>query len=126
VFGRPAARVGDPTAHGNPLAPGPGSPDVIIGGRPAWRGLSPAMVARLLDLAKDVAEDATKALEAPSEALRAKFLKDMTKGDGNGVVINGSSTVLINNLPACRMGDTIQEATSVNAIAGGDATVLIG
>jgi uncharacterized Zn-binding protein involved in type VI secretion len=94
--------------------------------------------------------DATKALEAPSEALRAKFLKDMTKGvekmlevmastdqhacavvklvvpDGNGVVINGSSTVLINNLPACRMGDTIQEATSVNAIAGGDATVLIG
>ena len=32
-----AARVGDPTAHGTPLSPGMGSPNVYIGGQPAWR-----------------------------------------------------------------------------------------
>jgi len=34
-----AARVNDPTSHGNPLNPGPGSPDVLIGFMPAWRAL---------------------------------------------------------------------------------------
>jgi uncharacterized Zn-binding protein involved in type VI secretion len=46
--------------------------------------------------------------------------------DGAGVVINGSQTVLINNLAACRIGDIIQEAISVNSIAMGLPTVLIG
>jgi uncharacterized Zn-binding protein involved in type VI secretion len=46
--------------------------------------------------------------------------------DGTGVVISGSNTVMINGLPACRMGDMIQEATSVNAVAIGLPTVLIG
>jgi uncharacterized Zn-binding protein involved in type VI secretion len=32
-----AARLGDPTSHGTPLSPGAGSPDVLIGGKPAWR-----------------------------------------------------------------------------------------
>ncbi len=34
-----AARVTDLTSHGVPLAPGPGSPTVLIGGLPAWRAL---------------------------------------------------------------------------------------
>ena len=33
----PAATLGDMTAHGTPLAPGPGSVNVFIGGKPAWR-----------------------------------------------------------------------------------------
>ncbi len=46
---------------------------------------------------------------------------------GPGVVIDGSSTVLINNLPACRMGDTILEALGPpNKITKGCPTVLIG
>jgi len=46
---------------------------------------------------------------------------------GPGVVIDGSKTVLINNLPACRMGDTIVEAVGPpNKITNGDITVLIG
>lgn len=46
---------------------------------------------------------------------------------GPGVVINGSKTVLINNLPACRLGDTILEAVGPpNKITGGDITVLVG
>ena len=35
----PAARITDPTTHGMPLAPGPGSVNVLIGGLPAWRAL---------------------------------------------------------------------------------------
>jgi len=46
---------------------------------------------------------------------------------GPGLVIDGSPTVLINNMPACRMGDTIVEAIGPpNKIAMGCPTVLIG
>ncbi len=46
---------------------------------------------------------------------------------GPGVVISGSKTVLINGLPACRMGDRILEALGpLNVITKGHATVLIG
>jgi hypothetical protein len=46
---------------------------------------------------------------------------------GPGVVINGSRTVMINNLPACRQGDTILEAVGPsNSITMGCPTVLIG
>jgi hypothetical protein len=46
---------------------------------------------------------------------------------GPGVVIDGSATVLINNLPACRMGDTILEPVGPpNKIMMGCMTVIIG
>lgn len=46
---------------------------------------------------------------------------------GPGVVIDGSATVMINNLPACRLGDTILEAIGPpNKIIKGDFTVIIG
>jgi uncharacterized Zn-binding protein involved in type VI secretion len=46
---------------------------------------------------------------------------------GPGVVIDGSATVLIDNLPACRLGDTILEAIGPpNKIAKGEPTVIIG
>lgn len=46
---------------------------------------------------------------------------------GPGVVITGSATVMINNLPASRMGDTILEAIGPpNTIAKGEMTVIIG
>lgn len=46
---------------------------------------------------------------------------------GPGVVIDGSATVMINNLPACRLGDTILEAIGPpNKIAKGEFTVIIG
>jgi uncharacterized Zn-binding protein involved in type VI secretion len=42
-------------------------------------------------------------------------------------VIDGSATVLINNLPACRLGDTIIEAVGPpNKIVMGEPTVIIG
>lgn len=46
---------------------------------------------------------------------------------GPGVVVDGSKTVMINNLPACRLGDTIVEALGPpNKIAKGEMTVIIG
>lgn len=46
---------------------------------------------------------------------------------GVGVVITGSATVMINNLTACRMGDTILESLGPpNTIAMGCPTVIIG
>ena len=46
---------------------------------------------------------------------------------GPGIVIDGSKTVAINNLPAARQGDTILEALGPpNQIAMGCPTVMIG
>jgi len=46
---------------------------------------------------------------------------------GVGVVIDGSKTVLINGLPACRQGDTLLEALGPpNRITKGCLTVVIG
>lgn len=46
---------------------------------------------------------------------------------GPGLVIDGSQTVLINGLQACRMGDTVLEAVGPpNKIAKGEMTVVVG
>ena len=46
---------------------------------------------------------------------------------GPGVVVDGSKTVSINGLPACRIGDTIVEAVGPpNKIMKGEMTVIIG
>jgi uncharacterized Zn-binding protein involved in type VI secretion len=46
---------------------------------------------------------------------------------GPGVVVDGSTTVMINNMPACRLGDTIIEPLGPpNKIVKGEMTVIIG
>ena len=98
-MGSPAARVGDSTAHGTPLAPGPGSTNVLIAGLPAWRvGMDFHACPLFTGLVPHV----------------------------GGMVAIGSTTVLINNMPAARMGDSIVEGGPPNSIAMGEATVLIG
>ncbi|MDH3974150.1 MAG: PAAR domain-containing protein [Deltaproteobacteria bacterium] len=98
-MGQPAARVADPTSHGTPLSPGPGSPDVLIGGMPAWR--------------------------AGSDFHACPLLTALVPHVG-GVIAMGSATVLINGLPAARQGDMVVEVGPPNSIAMGCATVLIG
>lgn len=98
-MGQPAARIGDLTSHGTPLSPGPGSANVLIGGRPAWRALA------------DV---------------HACPLVDGVKPHVGGVVLVGSTTVMIGGLPAARQGDQVVEAGAPNAIALGSLTVMIG
>jgi len=164
-MGRAAARITDNVAHPLPpvLTGGPGSPNVLIGSLPAWRGVLAAAVPGLLsaktasDTAIQVAEAATIAAAgtpgAPAALAAeqtAKTTAASTMGSaitaaavgadihscatplplpphGPGVVIDGSQTVLINNLPASRMGDTILEALGPpNKIIKGEFTVLIG
>lgn len=164
-MGRPAARITDPVAHPLPpvLTGGPGSFNVIIGGKFAWRGVPAAATARLL-AAKSASEIRIKTAEAATLAAAGtpggpaakaaeenlKTAEAATMGStitssagmtdihscatplplpphGPGVVIDGSKTVLINGLPACRQGDTILEALGPpNKITVGLPTVLIG
>ena len=93
-----AARVGDLTAHLAPLAPGPGSPNVLIGGMPAWR------------IGLDI--HVCPAPGAPH---------------GPGPTSPGAITVLINGAPAARASDFVVEPTGgPDVITLGCPTVLIG
>ncbi|MEM7579865.1 MAG: PAAR domain-containing protein [Cyanobacteria bacterium P01_A01_bin.80] len=162
---KPAARITDPVAHPLPpmLTGGPGSPTVLIGGLPAWRGV-PAAAAAAIQSAKKVSDAAIKTAEAATvaaagtpgapaalaaeqtaktaalTAMSSTITSSAGGADihacstplpipphGPGVVIDGSTTVLINGLPACRMGDTIVEALGPpNKIVMGCPTVQIG
>jgi len=87
-----------------PLAAGPGSVNVLIGGLPAWRAL--------------IDQHACPAVS-------------ITGADGVGMVMLGSPTVLINNMMACRLGDIVVEKPGlalgpVNPIIMGEPTVMIG
>jgi len=100
----PAARITDSTTHGAPLAPGPGSPNVLIGNLPAWRAL--------------IDQHACPAVS-------------VSGADGVGMVMMGSPTVLINNMMACRLGDIVVEVPGLamgpaNPIVMGEMTVMIG
>lgn len=95
---KPAARLGDQTAHGTPLT-GTASPNVFIGNKPAWRALG------------DVHTCPLSSGPAPHVG---------------GSVAKGSSTVFVNKMPAARLGDTIVENGPPNTIVAGCSTVLIG
>jgi uncharacterized Zn-binding protein involved in type VI secretion len=95
----PAARVGDATSHGTPLAPGPGSPNVLIGGMPAWR--------------------------ATADFHTCPMVTGVVPHVG-GIVGVGSVTVFINSLPAARQGDMIVESGPPNSIVMGCPTVILG
>jgi uncharacterized Zn-binding protein involved in type VI secretion len=100
----PAARVGDMTSHGTPLTPFTpgvmGSPDVLIGGQPAWRAVTDVHV--------------------------CPQVNGVVPHVG-GFVAKGSTTVLINNFPAARQGDVITEGGGgPNGIAMGFLNVQIG
>jgi len=94
-----AARVGDMTSHGAPLGPGLGSPNVIIGGQPAWRAVIDTHICPL------------------SEGLQPHV---------GGVVIQGSAKVFINGFPAARQGDMLIEVGPTDSISAGCFKVQIG
>ena len=149
----PAARITDNVAHPLPpvLTPGPGSPTVLIGFLPAWRGI-PAAAAAALQAAKSVADAAgtpgAPAAYAAEQAAKSAALASLSSmissmagmsdihscttpspvpPHGPGVVIDGSQTVLTNNMPQCRLGDTIIEPLGPpNKIIKGEMTVIVG
>jgi uncharacterized Zn-binding protein involved in type VI secretion len=63
-----AARVTDTTGHGNPLNPGPGSTDVMIGGLPAWRALPSALGAAVKSLSDAMQSFMTTPVLTPANA----------------------------------------------------------
>ncbi len=148
----PAARVGDMTGHGDKLGkPGPGSSDVFIGGKKAWRGFSPGMATQFLEIIADTLQD----MKDNQKYRDKKTIYDLKKDDEAdevssssgvdfhactkqtnplpappdmiGAVIDGSSSVFINKFAACRRGDTIAEVgTTTNKITTGCTSVIIG
>jgi uncharacterized Zn-binding protein involved in type VI secretion len=121
----------------------------MIGYAPAWRGMPLAAVAGLVAASTSAmstmaAAQGTPGFAAAQAAAAAAMSTAITSAaagadirmcttplpptpHGAGVNITGSATVMINNLPASRMGDTILEAIfPANKIAKGEMTVIIG
>jgi uncharacterized Zn-binding protein involved in type VI secretion len=97
---QPAARMGDPTAHGGVITVG--FPQVLIGGQPA---------ARMGDM--HTCPMATPGVPPVPHV--------------GGPIVMGSPTVLIGGQPAARVGDTITCVGPPDAIIPpGCMTVLIG
>lgn len=93
---KPAARVGDPTAHGGVITVG--APTVLIGGQPA---------ARMGDMHT-----------CPIVTAAGPHV--------GGPINTGSATVLIGGQPAARVGDIATCTGPPDTIAMGCPTVLIG
>ena len=100
-MGQPAARVGDPTAHGGTIGP-PGCPTVLIGGMPA---------ARVGDM--HICPMVTPGVPPVPHV-------------GGPILPPGSVTVLIGGMPAARMGDMATCTGPPDSIVMGCPTVLIG
>jgi uncharacterized Zn-binding protein involved in type VI secretion len=93
---KPAARVGDATAHGGTIVAG--CPTVLIGGMPA---------ARMGDM--HICPQVTVVVPHVG-----------------GPITLGSATVLVGGMPAARMGDMATCSGPPDMIAMGCPTVLIG
>lgn len=93
---KPAARMGDPTAHGGVITLG--FPTVLIGGQPAARVGDLHVCPMVTGLVPHV----------------------------GGPIAMGSATVLIGNMPAARMGDMAVCTGPPDTIVSGAPTVLIG
>ena len=153
-----AARVTDMTIHGTPFVPGIGSTNVQVGNLNSLRAMTPSAVAAFLALLAKIAlnvekfKAANSAGNAPVAAEASKNIVEQTQEvakmlagmdqivcpmlllkvggppNGPGVIIGGSKTVQINNLPAGRATDQIREAAALdpNMVAVGVPTVQIG
>ena len=99
-MGKPAARMGDSTAHGGVITVG--FPTVLIGGQPAAR----------------VGDMHTCPMVTPGTPPVPHV--------GGPVLPPGSPTVLIGNMPAARMGDMATCTGPPDTIVAGCPTVLIG
>jgi uncharacterized Zn-binding protein involved in type VI secretion len=93
---KPAARMGDPTAHGGMIVIG--NPTVLIGGQPAARLTDMHVCPMLTGLVPHV----------------------------GGPISLGSATVFIGGMPAARMGDMAVCVGPPDTIVSGHPTVLIG
>ena len=138
----PAARLGDPVDHPLPpvLTGGTGSPNVFIGGKPAWRGM-PAAAAAAVQAAKQAADIAIQTAQAATAAASgtpgyaaAKAAEESTKASSAA-----SMTATINSAAAAATSPSggivdIHNCTTPplpppihgpGMVIGGSATVLV-
>ncbi|MBN1931806.1 MAG: PAAR domain-containing protein [Desulfobacterales bacterium] len=112
-MGKPAARLGDTTAHGSPLLGAPCT-NVLIGNKPAWR----------------IGDQHTCPI--PNAPPPAGPGTPHGPGVTTPVPDGGSGICLIGGKPAARVGDIVTEPGALvplpppNNIAVGEFTVLIG
>lgn len=97
MMGRPAARMGDLTAHGGTIVLG--LPTVLIGGMPA---------ARVGDMHT------------------CPLVNGVVPHVGGPIIPPGGVTVLIGGMPAARVGDLLTCVGPPDTIVKGEPTVLIG
>ncbi len=96
----PAARMGDPTAHGGSIVVG--APNVLIGGQPAAR----------------VGDMHVCPMQTPAVVPIPHV--------GGPILPPGSPVVLIGGMPAARMGDMALCVGPPDSIVMGCPTVIIG
>lgn len=96
-MGKPAARMGDLTAHGGTIILG--CPTVLIGGMPAAR---------------------------VSDMHTCPLVNGVVPHVGGPIIPPGGVTVLIGGMPAARVGDLLTCVGPPDTIAKGELTVLIG
>lgn len=96
-MGKPAARMGDLTAHGGTIMLG--CPTVLIGGMPAAR---------------------------VSDMHTCPLVNGVVPHVGGPIIPPGGVTVLIGGMPAARVGDLLTCVGPPDTIAKGELTVLIG
>lgn len=96
-MGKPAARMGDLTAHGGTIMLG--CPTVLIGGMPAAR---------------------------VSDMHTCPLVNGVVPHVGGPIIPPSGVTVLIGGMPAARVGDLLTCVGPPDTIAKGELTVLIG
>lgn len=126
-----AARVSDSTAHGSPLAPGPGSLDVLIGAMPAWRALPSAMASAVEGISSAMNSFMTRPQMTPPDATASLF--DISQkliqggaaaaGCGNPVV-TGVATGMVATITATNVALTATWTTA-SVVPGGQPAANI-
>ena len=137
-MGKPAARVGDMTAHGSPLSGGIGCPTVLIGGKPAWRGMSAAAAAQLAvtvaQVGADIAKAAAKAAAASGTlagpALQLKLAETAVSGVAK---VARAMATLGGDMHACPLvkvvipdGPGLVSVCSQTVLIGGQGAARVG
>lgn len=127
----PSARVGDLTAHGSPLTPGPGSLNVLIGAMPAWRALPSAMANAVEGISTSMNSFMMRPQLTPADATASLF--DISQkliqggaaaaGSGNPAV-TGVATGMVSTINATNVALTTTWTTA-SVVPGGQPAANI-
>ena len=119
-----AARVTDTTSHGTPMAPGPGSADVLIGFLPAWRALPAAMAAGVEGISNVMNQFMLRPQMTPADA--TPFIVVISKALGEGAASAAACGSVGSSAAAATAVATMNVANVTLTTAWTAASVLPG